>query len=239
MSAHLGMTDTTIQQSAGFAMDLRDGSQLDGFARNVLSANALGPVNTGVQGVQYLIGQNTYSGNDVNEISIRGDGDILSTMTWQKLDVPDHLYGTVQVKPGGRLILAPGSLLQFEADASLAAEGGVLTAIGVPGDPITLTRAPGTTTYFKGISFHNTTDANNRLDHVEISFGGGATFDTAEAAGNLVVLDGAAISIANLTLSDTPGYGLVVNATGKISDCSGMQFSNNTCGDSNRGCPSP
>jgi hypothetical protein len=132
------------------------------------------------------------------------DADIATDTT-----LPVGLYdltGTIHVTAG--LTLLPGTTIRCQPGSSLIIEStGFLNAVGTDGSPITFTGATQTRGSWGGISFLDSNSSNNRLEYVNIQYGGSSD------SGGLFLssTDGmTGVLISHCTVGQSAGSGLYV-----------------------------
>ena len=102
-------------------------------------------------------------------------GSIAASVTLDPADCnPYRVTGNLIIEDGGRLVIKPGTTLEFAPDTGLYVQGhGALVAVGTASDKILFTGGSQVRGYWKGIVFES--DANsfeNELKYAEIAYAG-------------------------------------------------------------------
>jgi hypothetical protein len=109
-----------------------------------------------------------------------------------------------------QLVIEPGTVIEFKDGAGFSITGtGTLKAEGTNTDPIIMRSESGQKGAWAGLIFF-TSSVNNSLKYVEISDGGGYSFNSNNDRGNVVVYSGGRVTIDNCHLSNSPTFGLNV-----------------------------
>ena len=117
------------------------------------------------------------------------------------------------------LTIEPGVVVAFAVDTHLRViAGGALNAVGTADEPILLTGMLAQRGFWNGVVYENTQRTENQLAYVTIEYAGGE--DLADQPANLASDQGAVVSLSNVTLRESGGYGLFVerNATATFAD---------------------
>lgn len=202
---------------------------------NVSSTLNSAPGRLAVDDVHVLGSDSQYTGNADDRLHVAWNSGIVTSQTWNKLDVPYYLsstgagyyvYGSLNISAGTELIFASGTQMNVRQDGSL-------TAIGDAANPVIFRGEQATPGYWQGIEFVFSSSVDNVLDHVQITHGGGGDPAT---SGN-IIMDGTGTALARLTLtnstvSDSLGWGVFLDVD-SIFTQSGNTFLNNVSGDIN------
>src|SRR5262249_48202044 len=146
--------------------------------------------------------------------------DLSSAQLWQVTTTPIHLTGQANVSSD--LVIAPGVIIQFGADAGMNVTTGSLTAIGTSTNPIQFTPQKQQRGYWRGLSF--STSNPNRLSYVNVSYGGGGT-DT--NAANITIANGSQLQLDNSLLEQSARVGLYATGTATLPLFAANNFRNN------------
>lgn len=168
-------------------------------------------------------------------ILLQGGTKVTTPVTWKKLNAPYFLGSYVEVEDV--LTLEPG--VEFVSDEGwLGIErGGTLRAIGTAAEPIVFRGISQTPGAWDGIQFavYNT-GRNNRLEYVQISYGGGKPREL--VTNGLITNYSAGIYIANSSFSHSSRWG--ISCTDKddalIQLGPGNSFSSNVSGNIDPDC---
>jgi hypothetical protein len=212
-NARVSVSNTTISQSGGFGMYLRDNSNLVSFASNVFSNNQEAPLQAAANHVAAFDEASIYSQNNGrNAIEVRGS--LLTgnnEVTWPALtdNTPIRFLGTVGIRTGWKL--KPGTTIEMAEDQQINVEtGGYLNAVGTAAKKITFTGTVKSTGTWNGLVVY-TRSALNVLDHVKIQYAGGkALFGGTKAAIGLFGTSATSLEVRNSEISNSGGYGIHV-----------------------------
>lgn len=181
------ISNTTLRGSAGYGLFVRAGTGLEGFTGNVLTENAAGPAYVEAPVVGDLSAASTFSGNSVDELSVRtGTGmNIVEAATWRDLGVPYALTsgGSLQTTVNAALTIEPGVEVLVGPGIGISVEnGGKLDAVGTQSDRISMTASAGA---WQGIQFLN---ANGSFDYIDISDAGSTKWGQVDEAGAVTII---------------------------------------------------
>ncbi len=148
---------------------------------------------------------------------------------------PYRVTGDLTVEDGGRLVIQPGTTLEFAQDTGLYVQGhGALVAVGTASDKILFTGASQVRGYWNGIVFEQ--DANsfdNELKYAEIAYAGadqrwsGTSYGYYKAALDLQAR--ARLKMTYSTVRESAGSGVYVDrATFGADDLRDGDFAHNT-----------
>jgi len=223
------ISNSTISNSFDHGIYVEVGGVLRNFADNTLTNNNDNPLSLPLNQVVNLDENSVYSDNTDNTVEI-----LSSTLNQDEEVVVPALANDVRYFVSGRidvdsgLEFAPGASLEFDTDAFIEVSGGdgYLTAIGTEVDSISFTGRE-TADGWGGIVFF-TTNSQNSLDYVSISYGGNRDFGFGVRSANIGLEGGAEIKIKNSTISNSVGdYGIFVETGGVIDEFSQNTFLNN------------
>lgn len=126
------------------------------------------------------------------------------------------------------IVIQPGVVIEFKDDAGLKINSGYLKAEGTAANPIVFTGVNKVKGSWRGIIVFSES-VNNIFDHVEISYGGGNSFNSNDDRGNLILYNGK-IAVRNSTISNGAENGFDnIYSSGTVTD-----FSNNTITGNNK-----
>ena len=221
----LSMKNVTIEGSgrmglyangAGANLTLEDVLYTDNDAPVALHPNLVGALDAG----------SDYTGNDEDVVEIER-GDVTTDATWQELNVPYLVSGTVRLD-GGDLTIAPGTTVEFRQDQGIDVQEGKLVADASEGETIEFIAADGE----MGVGFWNgiqiETTRSNVLSNVLIRSGGSAGWDGGEdSRAGVFVSNTGALSMTDVTLENNGNVGVSVRDGGMLTQCSGVTGSGN------------
>lgn len=230
----VGLSHTTLRESAGWGLWATGSAVLPEFTGNVLTRNTLGPGSFDSETVGRLDASSTFSGNDRDELIVRASR-ISTSATWDALDVPYHLKSDLDVstvdltiRPGARLIWAP------EARLSISSDVGALIAAGTADKPIILTGETQVRGAWEGILFDNTNNTRNVLRYVTVEWAGNTSSDQLAAAVKLTAdSSGVQVSFDHVTLRQSQGFGLYLASSALVPQFTGNVLTQNAKGPAN------
>lgn len=221
LDGRASITNTTIRDSDSYGLYVANDARLDAFAGNVFAGNAEGPVRIGLDRLAQLDASSDYSNpGGPGYIHVVANG-MSTAQTLPKVNVPYRL-GDVGARYdiNAPLTVQPGARFELAEDVRISVfSGGSLTAAGTSSERIVftaITPAPGA---HHGIEF-NTVSAANRLDHVDMEYGG-------DGWGNVVVNNNGSVSITNSTFDLSDGYGVDVRDPGALAGFANNAFVGN------------
>ena len=201
------VSDTAINDNAGYAIYLRDAGYKPEFAHVTAAGNG---------GVT----------NDKNVIAF-DFGALHGENLWPNVGLPYHLLGDLSIQPDGQLTIEPGVEARFANGHGLSVYGRLL-ALGTEQQPIKLTRLPESAGWWSGIHFEGYEDApstGSRLEYVTVEYGGNDGYGNISAnwaqvaiahsiirdgaySGVYVLLGGDMVSIQASQITGNAGYGV-------------------------------
>jgi len=218
--AAVRMDHSTIRLGAGPGVSYDHAGHVEQFNNNIITGCAGYALETEPEYARHLGVGNNLSGNDPGKDKVMlYDGVVVTSGTWRSQGVP---FEVAQVNEGGGiyitptdgttaiLTIEPGTTIRFSAGSQvLIGYGGSLgglRAVGTELQPITFTSAasnpqPGD---WQQINFADgTADAQSRLEHCVIEYGGSAGY------GNVLIAD-ALPSISNCSIGNGSSHGIVL-----------------------------
>ena len=129
---------------------------------------------------------------------------------------PYRVTGDLQISDSGRLVIEPGTTLEFAQDAGLTVSGhGALVAAGTASGKILFTGASRVRGYWKGLVFDAANSFDNELSYVEVEYAGADVRWDSGAYGNyraaLDVQSGSRLKMSNSIVRESAGSGLFVD----------------------------
>ncbi len=166
------------------------------------------------------------SSNGFNRITVDG-GDIAAPQVWKKTSVPFfiknsiELNSSVEVQPGGDIVIGPNSNITVRTNGSLKAIGTVVDMIRFRGEQ----DIEGAWGY---ILFQTSNSANNEFQYCEVANGGSdANWDA-----SIYLYDGARFRLGNSIVRNSYRYGLIDYQNANIfTDDGNNTFTGNLQGD--------
>lgn len=137
-------------------------------------------------------------------------------------DIYVHKNGKLTIDPGVTLIFEGGTKLQID-------EGGSLVATGIADSPITMTGAQQVPGYWNGLVFFGSNKEENLLSHVHIEYGGTELDSAALTVKNNSNTE-TRLRINNLSVTNSSGYGFILEEDTLIEEFSAITSSANALG---------
>jgi hypothetical protein len=209
------MDHVTIQKCQGFGATMTGSTLLPTFSNNSFTLNGLGPMRIGSTAVWQLDTTSTYTGNDVDQVSVDADW-IAKTASWHDLGAPYHLDNNLQVNGKSDLpvvwTLEPGVTLVMDAGIWIGVSGDYsgLHAVGTAAKPITLTGATKQAGFWSAVLFGGSNNAANAFEYATLEYGGSGVKSNMDKGLITASADshGVTVSVKNCTLQHGAGYGL-------------------------------
>lgn len=175
----LKLSGCTLRESKGYGLSANHAlASLPIFEKNTLAKNSKGPVEIDADAVHQLKPGSSYTGNDVDEVTVRGSN-ITKPVTWLDLGLPYAVHNPL--KPSVVWKLDPGVRLIMQKDTYVFVGGddAAMNAVGTADKPILITAAAKSPGFWQGLYFDNSNNGSNRFEHVVVEYGGGG-----QSAGN-------------------------------------------------------
>jgi len=229
------ITHCTLRKSGGYGFFLSDKAIVPDFSLNTVTTSTSGAGFVYEESAGNLDNTTTYVGNDKDVVFVQGGYGLVTDQTWPCIDV-DYLIDDIVYANAQRLTIAAGARLVFMQDAGVNIyEYGELTAVGTSQNPIVFTGEQQVRGYWRGIQFHNSNSADNRLEYVTVEYGGGYDYAYGEPANVALTSSGYPVraSIAHSSIQHSQGYGICVSVHGIVNDDiqSSNTFGDNVFGD--------
>ena len=229
------ISDTTIRESGGAAVMALSGSDLTGFANNVIEDNEESLVFT-PNLPAFLDGSNTFAnnGDDVIQIYDTFSEDAqLADDAWPEAGLPYRIMERISVV--GDWTIEPGVEVQVAQDVNIIIEStGSINAVGTSDAPIRIVGVEPLQGYWQGIEIHSVS-ASNVFDNVELRHGGSSGFNGSEDSDGILFLGGfggdGSATLRNSVVSDSGGYGVSVWSDSTLLGCGSVTFSDNAKAD--------
>lgn len=154
--------NSTIEESAGFGIELQDSASFKAFTGNTIKASGSNPISLRANAVGSLGAGNTFVANTHQAIDVVGEA-ISKSATWLNQGIPYRLQGESSVEHASStpvLTIAAGTALEFGPGASLYVGyggNGALFAVGTESAPIVFTGVSKTLGTWAGLHFYDHT----------------------------------------------------------------------------------
>lgn len=223
------ITNSTIQSGTGYGI-YADNGAAPVVQNNTFTGNTGYPLSYYCEKLGYaLLAGNTGSGNNPNEIEVRGGG-VRSSQIWPKDGMGYRVTGTVTVYGPERdannpavLTIAPGCTLKFADDTGLFTGvdsygwyWGKLVAQGTSEQPITFTAVTQEPGKWNGILMRGGTRSDSVLERCIVEYAGASGTTTA------VQVQGCAPAFTDCEIRNSGSWGLYAddNAAPVVTRCS-------------------
>ena len=188
-AANVLITNSKVSNNHSYGLHVDTCANIEGFSNNVITENSSGPLYISGNSVQFLDKETTYTGNDLDLISVlspvgdRGQNPIL----WPMLEVPYLIDGTfkvytkLEIEAGTTIVMKENSGIYItEPDPGLS---GALVAVGTDNEPITFTGESKVKGAWCGITFLSAPSGDNILRNTIVEYGGSTNTDCGNVFG--------------------------------------------------------
>lgn len=241
------VTNCTIRNNKNYGIQFHSRAMpkdTSTFTGNKISNNGKYPIMISADGVSRLPGDIVFTNNTNNKIYVEG-GDVVSSGTWRKQEVPYEIKGRVSIEqPSGvSITIAAGTVCELNEDAYIEVgygDPGTLIAKGTKDDPIIFTCSVDGAfwghDHYAGIIISNKATNNTTLQYCRIENATTGVYATGVSALNIsnceiknnknngiIFYDGASpkdsASFVNNVITGNGDYPIVINASvlGKLS----------------------
>lgn len=203
---------------------------LSKFENNIITLNTGAPLQLPIPSVSTLKKTNSLTGNGVDAIEIVEQGEILSDVEWQPMDVPYHSIVDLTIRahqlkllPGVELLSNSGKFIDIGYKSALVAEG-------TPNAPIRISGIQDNRGSWRGVYIKDSSIQNgSHFSYCEFSNGGDTPFihSNGNAMPALVFCESVSPSFSNCTFQNSTGYGIVFDRESKPSKFENNQIINN------------
>jgi len=144
------------------------------FINNTVTANAKAPVVAVTENANSLqLGSGSFTGNEEDYIFVETYTDLARNATWQNLGIAYRLEGFHVVGVNKTLTIAPGTIIEMAAGATLRIDTGAGLIADGTNDAITFTASTKQAGWWNDIEFvDNINSANCQLKNCIIEYGG-------------------------------------------------------------------
>ncbi|MBX2842679.1 MAG: hypothetical protein KTR26_12990, partial [Flammeovirgaceae bacterium] len=170
----LSIKNSIISNSGGYGLFVETGATFNEFMNNEIKNNTGIAAAMNISQTEKLDNISKFSeGNGDNSIELFGstlDQSVAITVPAFDDKTPYYVTGNLAINSG--LIISPGVTFGFASDKRFWVDDeGYLNAIGTEASPIVFTGKDETVGYWKGLVIW-TNNLDNKLDYVEVSYGG-------------------------------------------------------------------
>ena len=233
--ARLSITNTIVSESGGYGMYVRYG-ELILFENNTFTLNALNGINLPANQVDAIDINSSFVDNTQGDVGIFNSTLNDETSRWVALKDGARYVVSGNVDVQRSLTIQPGAKFDFLNDVYLTVtESGSLIAEGTADSTIVFTSAEPGVYRWRGLYIGAST-SNNKLDYVQVTYGGSSTYRFASfvnANVNVGIGAGTTVAITNSTITNSSGYGIYADGTvapDAESTAAGNTFTSNPSG---------
>lgn len=221
----LAVSNVIMRHSESAGFDFDGDTILTSFDNNTVTLN--GSVGTvSMPAADAITIGNSLSGNTDDRIYIdNGNIDVDESVVLANLGIP---WSARLLSVEGSLTVASGTDVVFRSQGQLIVRGtGTLTATGTTDAPILLRGDEATAGYWHGVMFQYSNSGGNTLGHVRISDAGGSQNGDTALYLQSTVSSPTVVSIDNLQLTNSQGYGFNMLAGTRLSAFNTVSSSGN------------
>jgi len=220
--------DTLVRRNQTIALDFNSSVIiLDSFRGNRITENdSIGVVS--MDTLPSLAGNSDFTGNVSDTLDVPGSTysnvqhtipDLGITLDWNGVTIE---RGSLTIEPGANLSMVPGAVVDID---------GVFSAIGTVEKPINIVGSLSTTPSWSGLRLSG--KGNKTLAHVNITDGGEPRPDSGAIDISCTVQAAAKVSIDNVQISDSAGWGIFIGGQGCVTEIGeNITYFNNALGNS-------
>ncbi len=219
-SSRLAVVDSQFSGSEGVGLEAIDGAEITVSGSSFLGHER--PLSVGYTGAPGIAADNVFMDNEDEAVLVTGNT-LADAATWAALGVPWELESRVSVR--APLTLEPGAtVLVRQGQSILVTTDGQLNATGTADAPITFTGVEPEVGYWVGIEF-SSNSSNNVLEHAVVDYAGGDDwYGGGDAAASLFVPAEGRLTLRNVTIRNSPWYGLLAVNDSELGEFSGVTF---------------
>lgn len=227
--ASVAISNSTVQESKDYGIELSQDAHLKDFTNNKLINNALGPILLGANSVDDL-GLGTYTPNTVEGIQIDNEY-VDHDATWLALGVPyiaKSGFGLEVESGSAHLTVAADVTIKMGDGAKLSVlKNGGLTLAGTASAPVTITSAKaapkaGDWNYIE--IYSASASGFNVFDYAIIEYGGGGNY------GAIWLEASAKLKMSNSTIRHSAHVGLQMEEGAHVTSFTGNTLTDNAKG---------
>ncbi|SDL63048.1 hypothetical protein SAMN05421823_10797 [Catalinimonas alkaloidigena] len=236
--SHLKLAHTTIAHSGGYGMFIPLGSVLEQFEANTIHHSAKSALLTDAQNVGMLDAASQFKGSNgydgVEIYASKANEENAADATWPAFTDGASYLVTGDVIINKAVTIQPGAVFEFAADRYLEiTPEGSLVAKGTAAQQIVFTGKNRTKGYWRGILVRSSSPLNE-LTHAEVSYGGSKNFPGfgSDLLANIGLYGfaQAQLKVSNSKISDSKGWGIIVQQNCTLTSDATVTFANNTSG---------
>ena len=203
-------TNCTIEQSAGYGIDLQDSAAFKVFTGNTIKTSGSNPIRMGANEVGSLGTGNTFVENTHQAIAVQGEY-ITKSATWLNHGIPYRIQGETVIESESAvpvLTIAAGNTLEFGSGANLYVghgHAGALYAVGTSENPIMFTGVSKSAGSWSGLNINqyavdgiDNDESTTVIQHATIEYG-----ETSN--GSLLYIDNSKPLLKNVTFQFAGG----------------------------------
>ncbi|MEM9829460.1 MAG: PKD domain-containing protein [Bacteroidota bacterium] len=218
------ITNSTIANSVGdYGIYIESGGTIEEFGQNTFTNNDGFPIGIPIATAGVLDAASSFSANGDNSVEIfastLGSNNDPQTLPAFADGTPYYISGRLDID--NDLTIKPGANFEFNRDVRVEVSGsdGSLSAVGTMDSVITMTARDQGDGWLGIVFFTNT--VNNKLNYVNMSYGGQDGFGSGVEAAMVGVEAGDKVAVSNSTFTNSFGYGIFVESGAELTDSDG------------------
>ncbi len=223
--AKIQLSNVTISNSGQYGLQTRRSGAEFPMQDMTFSENDGDHAYIHISQIGYLDAGSTFDGGYVTAFG----GGTTADMTIAKLDGAKYqIVNNVEFE--NNIVINAGAEFEFIADAGIVVRSGAsIKAQGTASNKIVFTGTSKTAGAWRGL-FIGSASVDNIFEHVDISYGGSTDMATYFHKSNMVI-DNAKITMRNVSLSGSAGYGIETRRNGSTFSVENSVFDNNAGAD--------
>ncbi len=227
-NGQLAMVNTEIANSRrnGFLIGDND-SRMSEFRENIISDCEFYPISIRTSHLGFIDENTDFTRNNgFNQIRVAGNT-VNTNITVRPASGPYLFTDNSRIEAG--LEILPGTLIQMGPSARIEIRStGSLMAIGTPEDRITITGEQPAKGYWDYIYFNGSNSSDNQFKFVDVSYGGGSTFNCCGA--NIALASNAFFSMEHSSITHSQRWGIRIRGNSTYEDLGDNTFLENELG---------
>lgn len=223
-NSRLAIQNSTVRNTAYAAINV-DSEGVVTIASTAMVSNERAILTRG-PGLSNLSDDLTFEDNDGYSVQIRTQSELETPATLHLYSDPYRVLDTLEVN--ARLEVAAGVEIHFNQDKGLDVNSaGRLVAVGTAAAPIIFRGIEDVVGFWKGIQLEDALSNDNMLSFAEINGGGSSGWTGAARSAANLRIEGASISLSNVSITKSGRHGITVEAGGVVTGCEGVTYSAN------------
>ena len=209
----VSITNSELSYGKEHGLNAIYGSDFLDFSNNIITNNDKYPViSLNIHGHNFG-GTNSFVGNGMDYVFLKGGSFIGDNRFWDKIDVPYLIDGNNKIGDNQSLTIEAGAELRFEDDSEITVQGGGYLAIeGTATDRVLLSGVVEQSGSWLGI-INLSDDQRNIINYAEIAYAGGGPHNSNGDLGTIIVWAQSYQTVTNTIMRDNaPDAPCAINA---------------------------